>query len=348
MVKKILLILIVLLVWLIPYHRVSSQSPTSVLNNVTVHSQDILADFFAWLGGILFKNQIADKVILVNEAALPIYTNIKAVNTVTTNDDALNESSKQYDTAAGRSSPFNQSVENRNFIQTWWENLTQAVPTGTQQATNYYSSTVPFGVAEVVLPTPGDENSAMAFALDCKKDSNLPLGAISDSKCIPGNQPVYVSPTPTPTPTNTPTPTPTPVYNPIGPDLIGYIVPTTANQYPYYDSLPYHIPYNKKADPPATVDTINSGLLTHIDLAIAAAKSKRKTSMLDHWREVYDAAVAQGWNAAFVLAVWIEETGASDACTIGYPIIDFGVGQTYTRCNDHKNIRNFRISSEDF
>lgn len=359
MLKKILLILIVLSIWLIPYHTVSSQSPTSVLNQATVHSQgNIITDFFAWLGNLLFHDQIPQKVCNVKERFLPGNADpngncdssgsvsVQAVSQSGSAAEALMQSSNEYTKVAYKNTPNNPQENNQSFFDKLLTDLNFAFPIGNENAKKFVAGSLPPGEAEKILPTPGDENSAMAFALDCKKDSTLPPGANPDSKCLPTNQPVYVSPTPTPT--ETPIPTPTTAYNPTGPDLVGYLIPTPANQYPYYDQFPFHIPYNKKADLPATVDTINSGLLTHIDLAIGAAKSKWPTSMLDHWKEVYDAAVAEGWNGAFVLSIWIEETGASDACTIGYPIIDFGVGATFTSCNDPLKYQKFQDQLHGF
>ncbi|NIO07243.1 MAG: hypothetical protein GTO40_04305, partial [Deltaproteobacteria bacterium] len=46
--------------------------------------------------------------------------------------------------------------------------------------------------------------------------------------------------------------------------------------------------------------------------AIAIAlNSWPNTKLESHWDYVYDRAVAEGWNPAFVIALWIEESGAS-------------------------------------
>lgn len=202
--------------FLISDRQTFAQTPSSVLIQKTVVSQDIFSDFFSWLGNILFKNDIPKKVGNVNDAALPLGANeissgsgqsvsAQAAGSGGDGETALKESSRQYDTAASRNTPFNKDTDTINFIEKWWNDLTQAEPTGTQQAINFYSSNLPAGVSENIVPTQAEENSAMAYALDCKKDSTLPWGANQDSTCNPTNVPLFVSPTLTPTITPAPT-----------------------------------------------------------------------------------------------------------------------------------------------
>lgn len=174
---------------------------------------------------------------------------------------------------------------------------------GNQSARNLASSEVPLGVAQQILAQndtvhqngqlarTGDEkvlaaegqNMAMANTLPFLQKVNLPYGVIIDNHITNAN------------PANpTPSPADFPPNNPVQPTVAAGT------------GLSYNIPVYSNAD------TVISNMET---LAIAIGK-RWPTSMIGKWQEVHDAASAKGINPGLVLSIWIEETGASDVCTL--------------------------------
>lgn len=102
--------------------------------------------------------------------------------------------------------------------------------------------------------------------------------------------------------------------------------------------LDYDLPFYK-TDSAATaeIDRIYRILPTNMNSGglLNALKSRRPTSMIDYWQMVLDTAYNKGWNPALILTLWIEETGASDACKLNTGIWDIGVvSLPKTTCND--------------
>ncbi len=116
-------------------------------------------------------------------------------------------------------------------------------------------------------------------------------------------------------------------------------------------TLTYDIPFYK-TDKQAfdEIDAIARNLISNMNIIVPAVKKKWPTSFIDHWQEVYEKALSQNWNPALVIAIWIEETAASDVCSLetqqirnrGYAtgILDFGViTLPSTRCSDRDEVK---------
>lgn len=116
-----------------------------------------------------------------------------------------------------------------------------------------------------------------------------------------------------------------------------------------YTDIPYYKTDSEKA---GIIDALVPSFLAKMESQILLTfKKTYPTSLIDSYKTVVDQSYKNGfdnsdalhmWNPIFVLAIWIEETHASDACGLGKPIWDFGVILLpRTTCNDPYQIPKF-------
>lgn len=228
--------------------------------------------------------------------------------------DLLYQTAGGYGLSSGRTLP--QKIETiTTDLNDLFRGITDIIGKGDEEASRIGKSCCPQNTAETVLGTNLAEPLVRSYPLlQC---ANLPPELCNNN--TPGS--IAITPLITPSPQETPTPV----------------------------QLTYDIPFYKTdAQSTKTIDDIAAQLPSKMDIVIPAFVKRWPTSLLSsNWREVFDTSYAQNWNPAFVLAVWIEETAASDACTIRARqgkdgIWDFGVitlPKTY--CNDTQRMQRF-------
>lgn len=109
-----------------------------------------------------------------------------------------------------------------------------------------------------------------------------------------------------------------------------------------YKDIPYYKTDTQKAE---VIDGLVSGFIPVMESTIhPEIKKAFPTSLIDSWREVIAQSYIGGlepsdpvhmWNPIFVLAIWLEETHASDACGLGKDVWGMGVIKLPpTKCSD--------------
>ncbi|MBI2616529.1 CHAP domain-containing protein [Candidatus Gottesmanbacteria bacterium] len=234
-----------------------------------------------------------------------------------------------------------------SFFAEILKNLEQLIGIGSEEAQQFADTNFPFGVGEKVVRENQafniksedtvanasnesvlglfDENQSMARSLEVVKCSVLPAG-LCRGNIIRGG----------------------PLEAPILP-------PDTSSDTSYVG-----IPYYKTDESKATViDQLVPGVLGRMESQIVPTfKNTYPTSLIDSWRRVFDASYKNGfdssdpphmWNPLFVLAIWVEETHASDACGLGKDIWDLGVvSLPKTTCNDPQKQEKFEAQLSRF
>lgn len=138
-----------------------------------------------------------------------------------------------------------------------------------------------------------------------------------------------------------------PVQEPIQQPPVGPGVVITAS------GLNYEIPFYKiNSEYSKLIDDIYQDLWKKMDTVIVkAVKNRWPLSMIDKWQEIYQISYERNWNPALLIALWIEETGASDACDLLWErgvngIHDIGAGSPVSYCLDSPEVRHNKLLSQ--
>lgn len=273
---------------------VNAQNPSNTVPVVQAQGNPI-EDFTAFIESI-FTKKIDKNLTDFNKANLPIDVNGSTgqVQGMAENDNtAVRNIAGQYSIAAGLSTPQEVVQATSNPLEMFIGFLESVIfSKGNENARLFEDKNLPIGIADKVPGTSQVNLSDMEKSLPIVQKSELPLG-------------VELNP-----PTTAPA---IPNQDKTAPTTVSNNIPVPNNG----KTLTYTIPiFTSNNSETGSIEEASTKLANNMESLAAVEKNKWPGSLIDKWRDVYDRANEAGWNQALVLALWIEETGASDVCTL--------------------------------